>query len=252
MASVDNITEETKEEASSMSGALAIFAKTKNLSHVKTRLAADIGKPLAEAFYSLSVEAVAEVAKAAQKQSSNDFIPYWALAEKEALDYKEWQDFKTAWTGAGDLGMRLHNVYSTLRKKHDYVVLIGTDSPQLEPEIITSAIKKLAEHPKSCVIGPAFDGGFYLFAAKVPILEQIWTKVNYSRSITLEELSSNLAAHDITIQLLSSQGDIDTASDLKPLMNALEANRHLLSAQQKLQRWLQSQGEIINSKRRLA
>jgi len=66
MARVDNITEETKEEASNMSGALAIFAKTKSLSPVKTRLAADIGKPLAEAFYSLSVEAVAEVAKAKQ------------------------------------------------------------------------------------------------------------------------------------------------------------------------------------------
>jgi len=252
VAAVDNIAEEIKEEASCMNGAIAIFAKTKSLSPVKTRLAADIGEPLAEAFYTLSVEAVAEITKTAQKQSDNNFISYWALAEKEALDYKEWQEFSSLWTGEGDLGMRLHTIYSSLRKKHDYVVLIGTDSPQLEPEIIISAIRKLNDQPESCVIGPALDGGFYLFAAKVPITEQIWTKVNYSQSITLEELSSNLAANGITIQLLSSQGDIDTVNDLKPLLNALEANNNLLPAQRKLYRWLQSQTEIFNPKRSLA
>jgi len=244
--------EEVKKEENDMSGAIAIFAKTKSLSPVKTRLAADIGESLAEAFYTLSVEAVAEIAKTAGKQSDNDFISYWALAEKEAVDYKEWQDFETIWTGEGDLGKRLHNIYSTLRKKHDYVILIGTDSPQLEPELITTAIKKLKQQPESCVIGSAFDGGFYLFAAKIPIKEQIWTQVNYSQSVTLEELSSNLAAHGITIQLLSSQGDIDTVNDLKPLLNALEANRNLLPAQRKLYRWLQSQTEIFNPKRSLA
>lgn len=231
-----------------MSEAIAIFAKTKSLSPVKTRLAADIGESLAGAFYTLSVEAVTEIVKAAQKQ--NDFVPYWALAEKEAVDYTEWYDFSSLWTGEGDLGKRLHNIYSTLRKKHDYVILIGTDSPQLEPEIITNAIKKLRNQPESCVIGPAHDGGFYLFAAKTPIVEHIWTKVSYSQSVTLEELSSNLAANGITIQLLSSQGDIDTMNDLKPLLNALEANRNLLPAQRKLYRWLQSQTEIFNQKRR--
>ena len=168
------------------------------------------------------------------------------------MDYKEWQDFDRIWTGEGDLGMRLHNIYNSLREKHDYVVLIGTDSPQLEPELITSAVKKLHEQPKSCVIGPALDGGFYLFAAKVPITEQIWTKVNYSQRATLEELSSNLAAHGITIQLLPSKGDVDTTGDLKPLLNSLIANNGLLPAQKKLQRWLQSQTEIINPERRLA
>lgn len=244
--------EKAKEGANSMSGALAIFAKTKSLSPVKTRLEAGIGTSLAKAFYTLSVEAVAEVVEAAQKQSNNDFVPYWALAEKEALDYKEWQGFKTIWTGEGDLGMRLNTIYTILRKEHDYVVLMGTDSPQLEPALITSAIKKLRQQPESCIIGPALDGGFYLFAAKTPIAEQIWTKANYSLSSTLKELSSNLTADGITIRLLPTQNDVDTMHDLKPLINALTINSDLLPSQKKLHRWLQSQTEIINPKRRLA
>ena len=233
-----------------MSGAVAVFAKTKSLSEVKTRLAVDIGASLAEAFYSLSVEAVAEMVKLAQKQSQNDFVPYWALAEQEALDYKEWRGFDRIWTGEGNLGMRLHSIYSTLGKKHDYVVLIGTDSPQIEPELLTTAIRKVREQPESCIIGPAFDGGFYLFAAKVSIAEQIWTRVNYSQSSTLEELSSNLAAQGISIQLLSSQGDIDTIQDFKPLLSTLlETNYNLLPARQKLYKWLQSQTEIMETLR---
>ena len=226
-----------------MTGALAIFAKTKSLSPVKTRLASNIGKPLAEAFYTLSVEAVAEVVQSAQKQNQNNFVPYWALAEEEAVDYKAWQGFHSLWTGEGDLGMRLHKIYSTLRKKHDYVVLLGTDSPQLQPELITSVCKKLAQQSKSCakscVIGPAPDGGFYLFAAKIPIKRQIWTEVNYSQSQTLAELRAKLAAHGISAELLPPCGDVDTIHDLKPLIDALRANSNLLPAQQRLQAWLE-------------
>jgi len=238
--------EKIKEGASNMSGALAIFAKTKGLSPVKTRLAADIGTSAAEAFYTISVEATAEMAKVAEQQSHQELVPYWALAEKQALDYPDWQTFDRIWTGEGDLGRRLNHVYSRLRKKHDYVILIGTDSPQLQPDLIARAIEKLKAHPSDCVIGPALDGGFYLFAAKVPMAEQIWTKVRYSQTTTLEELRSNLRDHGIGIQSLCLQGDTDTVADFTPLLSALEKNNHPLPAQQKLYKWLRSQTDNLD------
>lgn len=224
-----------------MSVALAIFAKTASLSPVKTRLAVSIGAPLAEAFYALSVESITEVVTAARTQSKKTLIPYWALAEEEAINYPQWQTFQRLWTGDGNLGNRLHNIYSSLRKTHTYVMMIGTDSPQLEPEIITNAIKKLTGQPKSCIIGPCPDGGFYLFAATVPIPKEVWTNVTYSKCTTLQELTKQLEQHEIKVSLLISKGDVDTASNLKPLINALKINNNLLPAQQKLYRWLQSQ-----------
>lgn len=224
-----------------MNGALAIFAKTASLSPVKTRLAAGIGTPLAEAFYALSVESITEIATVARTQSKNTLIPYWALAEEEAMDCAQWQTFKTLWTGDGGLGDRLHNIYCTLSKTHAYVMMIGTDSPQLEPELITSAIKKLTEQPKSCVIGPCLDGGFYLFAATVPIPEEVWVNVTYSKRTTLQALTKQLTQHGLKVNLLIAKGDVDTASNLKPLIRALKINNNLLPAQQKLYRWLQSQ-----------
>ena len=239
LAAVVNITKKNERKTVFMSVAIAVFAKTKTLSPVKTRLANDIGKSLAQEFYTLSVKAVEEIVLETKIQSKNQISPYWALAEKEALDYKEWQVFDRIWTGEGNLGMRLHNVYSSLRKKHDYVVIVGTDSPQLEPSIIIRAICELELKPEFCVIGPALDGGFYLFAAKVCIAEYIWTHVIYSQNNTLIKLASNLNAEGIKIHLLSPQNDVDNVYDLSLIMNDLKTNSNLLPAQKKLYRWLQ-------------
>ena len=227
---------------------LAIFAKTKGLSPVKTRLAASIGKPLAEAFYSLSVRAVAEIADTASKEHNNAIVPYWALAEKEAPNHSEWQNFQTTWTGEGGLGERLHTIYNRLLKKHDTVILMGTDSPQLEPNLIIEAMSMLRNQSASCMIGPASDGGFYLFAAKVAIKEQTWTQVCYSQSTTLEELAAHLSSEGITAKMLPRKSDVDTIDDLKLLFNTLTLSNTLLPAQKKLYDWLKTQSALLDLK----
>ena len=230
-----------------MSAALAIFAKTKGLSPVKTRLAADIGTDLAEAFYDLSVAATAEMALSARQHSQNTIEPYWALAEENAPDAAQWQGLNTLWTGDGDFGQRLHHVYSTLLTRHEQVVLIGTDSPQLELESITNALLQLNEQPNACVIGPCVDGGFYLFAANTAIPQSVWTQVTYSSASTLRELVSNLKNVGMAVVLLASDGDVDTVDDLKPLMQALQLKRGLRPQQQRLYDWLTEQPACLKS-----
>ncbi|MFK7867178.1 MAG: DUF2064 domain-containing protein [Alphaproteobacteria bacterium] len=219
--------------------ALAIFAKTIGKSPVKTRLAADIGTAAAEAFYQLSVAATAEIVKAVKDSSQDSIIPYWALAEQEALNdpqWQAWQDFDSIWTGAGDLGMRLDHIYKNLRKKHDLVVIIGTDSPQLDPALILDAIARLKQNQASCIIGPALDGGFYLFAAQIEIARTVWTQLRYSQHDTLAQLTRKLAPTPII--LLDSKRDVDTIDDLPPLFASLTTNPSPLPAQQHLKTWL--------------
>lgn len=223
-----------------MNGALAIFAKTIGLSPVKTRLAADISRVDAEAFYALSVEAIGQIAENLQKQKTDTLTPYWALAEKEALDHPGWQQFKTLWTGEGDLGKRLHTIYNGLQNTHDYVMLIGTDSPQLEPKLLSDAVKRWKKNPKSCIIGPCPDGGFYLFLSAMPIPEHVWTNVVYSQTTTLQQLIDQLERTGISVELFTPQGDVDTANDLNPLLDALKTSSDLLPAQRQLYSWLQS------------
>ena len=223
-----------------MMGAPGIFAKTVGVSPVKTRLAASIGVARAESFYRLSVDAVADIAQAVRKLNQNRLTPYWAVGESDSVHLDCWKSFKAMWTGDGGLGQRLHTVYSTLLKTNDYVVMIGTDSPQLQPDVLIDAIERLESKSVSCVIGPCLDGGFYLFASRVPIPEVIWMGVEYSQSTTLTELADLLTDTGMSIDYLDPQGDVDTVDDLARLADDLAINDQRLPAQDRLAQWFTS------------
>ena len=71
--------------------------------------------------------------------------------------------------GEGDLGARLDCVYAALRHGGaPAVALLGADAPQLSPKHLAEAGFLALEAGANFVIGPATDGGFYLFAGKAP------------------------------------------------------------------------------------
>ncbi len=222
-----------------MKGALAVFAKTQGLSPLKTRLAKGIGTSNAQTFYSYSVNAVTAVMHEVQKQSEHDLTPHWALAEEAATNLQQWQSFNTLWTGEGGLGERMHHVYQSLRNEFDYVILIGTDSPQINLSLINTAIEKLNQNPESCIFGPCKDGGFYLLAAQIKIPQQVWTQVTYSNENTLSEFVNKLAVHNIKTELLKPMQDVDTLDDMRALFKTLgRQHKSLLPAQKMLITWL--------------
>ncbi|AFS79628.1 hypothetical protein DUF2064 [Gottschalkia acidurici 9a] len=223
-----------------MSTAIAVFAKTPGLSQVKTRLAKDIGKDTAEIFYEMSVKATEEVLLELKMKSQSSVELYWALAEENGLNHPMWNKFKTIWTGEGDLGKRLFNISDKLLKKHNKVILIGTDSPQIEYELILKTIDKLNENPKNCVVGPAYDGGFYLFGCSYLITENIWTSVSYSREDTLEQLLQKLKNENIYYDFLNKMSDVDKIDDFEALYQylLLTKGRHL-PERAKLFEWLE-------------
>lgn len=217
-----------------MTIALAIFAKNPDLSPVKTRLAQDIGKKNAILFYRLCLQCTRETLHRLMDSSKYAITPYWALAEQESLHLPEWQCFNTLWTGNGNLGERLHHVYSTLLAQHDAVILIGTDSPALPVALLVDALNTIKIPGQHTVIGPANDGGFYLFGGKHPVDRQIWLDTPYSASNTLQVLSSQLQAHQIPMAFLPMHFDVDTKSDLTAVQDYLQQQVCISDAQQEL------------------
>lgn len=227
-----------------MSIAVAIFAKTIGLSPVKTRLANGIGKEKAEEFYKMSVDSIEETIENLKLQINEEIIPYWALAEKEGILDSRWESFKTIWTGEGDLGERLFHVSNELLKEHEKIIIIGTDSPQLDIDDFIKTIDNLKNKPESCTIGPAFDGGFYLFSCDFLIYKEIWTSVRYSKNDTLKQLIDNLECKNIKTHFLKYMGDVDEEKDLRNLCQILSLKKDKLNkSQRNLLDWL----EIISS-----
>lgn len=216
-----------------MTGALAIFAKTPGLSPVKTRLAADIGVKKAEQFYQYSVRCLEELALNVMEETQGDLVAYWAIGEENGLDHPLWQNLDRLWTEDGDLGDRLNHVYAMLLKKHDHVILIGTDSPQLSSVRIIEAHNHLRQKVGH-IIGSAEDGGYYLYGGHAPLPCDLWLSVPYSVPETCTAFVTRLETHG-DIHFLEEEFDIDTQADIEKLRSRVMTSRSQIT----LMKWLE-------------
>lgn len=219
-------------------GAIAVFVKTPGLSPIKTRLAASIGSSAAEWFHVLSAKAVESVVSHATR-AEGVLTPYWAVAEKEALDSPHWKSFQTVWQGDGPLGERLSHVYDELIRDHSFVIFIGADCPHIASRLLreSAAILSLAKGA-AFVLGRADDGGFYLFGGTAPIPRQEWLDIPYSVDTTASELAKRVATIG-TIKELPRLLDVDTADDMAKLLHACAGNADLTIEQWTLLKWVQ-------------
>ena len=216
-----------------MRPALAVFVKTPGLSPVKTRLARGIGKPAGLPFPELAAETTAEIVAACCAAIQ----PYWALAEDDPLAYSSWTGFPCILQGTGALGERMYRVHRELQAKHGASLMIGTNIPQLTTALILDAVETLTRPDVDHILGPANDGGFWLFGSKRAIGRDIWCRVPYSAERTAEALRNELAdnGHLACVQTLT---DIDTAADLENLRKALSSLPEPTPAQCELSAWL--------------
>jgi len=214
---------------------VAIFVKTPGFSPVKTRLAKVIGSALATEFHSRAASAVGAVAHAA----GSDIRPHWAVAEREALAHPAWHAFPTLWQGDGDLGTRLDRVYAALLERHGSVLLIGADAPQVTPALLRDAAHAILNGEPLYAIGPATDGGFWLFGGRAPVPASVWHAVAYSRADTGARLAKALRPFG-AISRVPALADTDEVSDLPGLASALKALRDPLPEQASLGNWLRA------------
>lgn len=202
-----------------MTTAIAIFVKTPGVSPLKTRLAATIGTEKAHDFYHLSLAAIE------QTVTSADIDAFWAVGEEASLTHPLWSSFETIYTQEGDLGDRQHHIYDFLLRKYERVLLIGADTPQISRDIIAKAISIL--ETKDYVIGPATDGGYYLFGGRRPLPLEKWKNVPWSVETTRQILQEQLPAPAPELQALT---DVDIYQDLQNVMTEMPKDHHAKQA----------------------
>jgi len=219
-----------------MSGAIAIFAKTPGLTPVKTRLAAGIGQPAADEFYALCLNAV-ERSVQDFLAGRADWVGRWAVAEKAGVENPRWAALGARHTGEGDLGRRLWRIYEGLRFVHGRVLLIGTDSPQITPQRLAQAADLLQS--TDFVLGPARDGGFWLFGGRRAVPKTVWDAPAYGGGEVTHDLTAAMADVGLAApQMLDTLTDVDERDDLDRLVQEMPDTPS--DAQRTLREWVQS------------
>ncbi|MEK9725170.1 MAG: DUF2064 domain-containing protein [Rhodospirillaceae bacterium] len=138
---------------------LVVMVKAPRLGRVKTRLAADIGRVGAWAFYRRTL---ARVVRPLARDAR--WVTWLAVTpDASVFDDRQWPVATPRLTqGAGDLGQRMGRVMAAMPPGP--VVLIGADIPDIRPADIAAAFRALGAH--DAVFGPADDGGYWLVGLK--------------------------------------------------------------------------------------
>lgn len=214
-----------------MNGGVAILVKTPGLSPVKTRLAAGLGTAAAEHWHRLAAAAVAEVVAAVPGLS-----PYWAVAEPPARVGAVWPGLPLLEQGPGELGERMGRVHAALRARHDFAVLLGADTPQLDPRHLEEAAAWLDDAAPRLVMGPAGDGGFWLLGANLDPAPADWTRAPCGRTDTAAGFCEAMGRHG-RWQMLPVLTDVDEATDLAAMLAEMDRLDQATPAQVELARW---------------
>lgn len=184
---------------------LVVFVKEPQAGRVKTRLGRGIGLTRATAFYRHTTSNVV-----ARLGADRRWRTVLAVAPDAALASRAWPaSIERVGQGRGDLGQRLERVMDGLPPGP--VVIVGTDIPEIRPQHIAEALKRLGG--SDAVFGPAPDGGYWLVGLRRrPRVPRVFRGVRWSSANALGDTRANLADRDVA--MLGPLTDVDEAADL--------------------------------------
>ncbi len=119
----------------------------------------------------------------------------------------------------GDLGQRMFSAFAqSFSEGSERVVIIGTDCPEIDAEILAQAFDLLSD--RDLVLGPAKDGGYYLIGLRY-LFAQLFTGIPWGTSEVFLKTQSVAQQLGLRIATLAVLADIDRPEDLErfPLFN---------------------------------
>ena len=193
---------------------LLFFIKNPGRGEVKKRLASAIGDKMAMKLYRrFLLEMLSTL-------NRGTFLFYLCFHPENSLnDLKDWLGDHYLYTPqmGENLGQRMKNGFvEAFSMNFKRVILIGSDIPDLPLEFIEEAFTSLRD--KDAVIGPSFDGGYYLIGFRDKTFSpQVFEGIPWSTERVFEDTMKILKQEGLLVHTLPRWRDIDTIEDLKNL-----------------------------------
>jgi uncharacterized protein len=185
---------------------VAVFARYPRVGQVKTRLSPAVPPALA---LDLHAAMLADTLECALATRAGPPLLYWA-SEPEGFPVPPGLEVRNQ-KGA-DLGDRLAAAFAELLSRpEDRAVVIGTDCPDLTPDLVREAFATLGRH--EAVLGPADDGGYYLIGLSRQAPE-LFRGIAWGTGSVLAQTLERAKGAGLNVAMLGALWDIDTPEDL--------------------------------------
>jgi hypothetical protein len=198
------------------SSQLLIFTRYPEAGRTKTRLIPALGAEGAACLHRRLTEKLIGEAGQLERQLNTSTVIHFTGGSK---------DMMTAWLGplacveqaGGDLGLRMRTAFCrAFAGGADRAVLVGTDIPDLDAEILARAFAGL--QTGDAVIGPSRDGGYYLIgltAGAAPrLFDPLFHEMVWSTGEVFASTVSRLEKCGCRVTILPTLADIDRPEDL--------------------------------------
>jgi len=182
----------------------------------KTRLIPKLGK---EAAAQIHKQLVSHCIKTLEKfiiseQGATYHIYHHGASEEQM---QEWLGIHRYSAQQGnDLGERMANALLENLQTTEKCLLIGSDCPDIDPALLQEALLKLQTN--DLVLGPAYDGGYYLIGINCSLtqkmIREVFSDIPWSSDKVLSTTILRLEKLKIRYHLLKKLHDIDIPDDL--------------------------------------
>lgn len=184
---------------------LVVFAKAPVPGRVKTRLAASIGDAAACSWYRRCAEHVVRSVMQGAWETQ-----VWVDTPNAVENVRSWLRVEPLVQQGDDLGARM--LHAITHHAPANCIVVGTDAPDVSIYTVRLAFDALNDH--DVVLGPAYDGGYYLIGMREP-RPALFDGVAWSTDKVMTQTLMAAAAQGCSVFVLPPLRDIDTVDDLQ-------------------------------------
>jgi len=191
-------------------GALLVFTRAPVPGQTKTRLIPLLGVQGAAEFH----ETVLSDTLANAKASIFETVEIWCEPDTNHSFLQQCNlDFSSALQiqYGNNLGEKMHHATNKALLTNNFVVLIGSDCPEISTDILNQSYQALF-NGIDAVLGPSCDGGYYLIGLKKPNPD-IFRDMSWGKSDIAKKTRTILNRQGLDYVELEELADIDTPDD---------------------------------------
>ena len=194
---------------------IILFTRFPQPGKVKTRMIDRLGpQGAAQLHKKLTEQVICRIKPALESRKIKLHIYYCGGSQQEMADWLG-KKYPLCIQQGNDLGQRMKHAFAQTRQQGaERILLIGSDCPDINADVITSGLEKLNNH--DLVLGPAADGGYFLIGLSAAGSENVtlFNSINWGTDKVLEQTLTQARKGGLSCSLLPQLHDIDRPEDL--------------------------------------